>query len=140
MEDDEDVDETPVEEMPGILGYKWDDWDFVVLDRCLSAIAKIDLQEFQEAQEVGDGFKLEVQTSAGLKIVEIGWSDSIFPIFGELQSISVVLDCPPNQGPAGGSGYLFFLADGSTTDDVKRDVDSFCTALKQKVTELLAAS
>lgn len=141
MEDDEDVDETPIEELPGILGHQWEDYDFWVLDPCLSAIAELDMQKLQEAQETAEGFWLEVQTSEGLKKIEIGQYDRIFPVFGELPSISVVLDRPPNQGPGtAGSGYLFFLADGSTTDDVKRDVDSFCTALKQKVTELLAAS
>jgi hypothetical protein len=140
MEDDEDVDETPIEELPGILGYQWDDFDFVVLDPSVAAIAEIDLRAFQEAQDIAEGFCLEFQTSAGLKQVEIGEYGSVFPVFCELSSIYVLLDCPPNQGPAGGSGYLFFLADGSTTDDVKREVESFCAALKQKVTELLAAS
>ena len=139
MDDDEDVDQTPLEELPGILGYQWDDFDFVVLDPCISAIAEIDLRELQEAQEVAEGFKLEVLTSEGLKIIEIDTYGPIFRIFGELPSLAVEFDCPPNQGPAGGAGYLFFLA-GSTTDDVKREVDSFCAALKLKVTELLAAA
>jgi len=140
MEDDENVDETPIEELPGILGHQWEDYDFWVLDPCLSAIAEIDMQKLQEAQETAEGFWLEVQTSEGLKKIEIGQYDRIFPTFGELPSISVVFDCPPNQGPAAGSGYLFFLANGSTTDNVKREVDHFCAALKLKVAELLATA
>ena len=139
MEDDEDVNQTPIEELPGILGYQWDDFGFVALDPCLSAIAEIDLRELQEAQAVAEGFKLEVLTSEGFRIIEIDTYGPIFPIFGELPSLAVEFDCPPNQGPAGGAGYLFFLA-GSTTDDVKREVDSFCAALKLKVAELLLAS
>ena len=139
MEEDDDVDQTPIEELPGILGYQWDDFDFVVLDPCLSAIAEIDLRELQEAQQLAEGFKLEVLTSEGLRIIEIGTYGPIFPIFGELPSLAVEFDCPPNQGPAGGAGYLFFLA-GSTTGDVKREVDAFCTALRLKVAELLSAA
>ena len=139
MEEDDDVDKMPLEEISGILGYQWDDFDFVVLDPCLSAIAEIDLLELQEAQEIAEGFKLEVLTSEGLKIIEIDTYGPIFPIFGELPSLAVEFDCPPNQGPVGGAGYLFFLA-GSTTDDVKREVDTFCAALKLKVAELLSAA
>lgn len=138
IEDNEDVEQTPVEELPGILGYQWDDFDFVALDPCLSAITEIDLREIQEAQEVAEGFKLEVLTSEGLKIIEIGTYGPIFPIFGDLPSLVVEFDCPPNQGPAGGAGYLFFLA-GLTTKDVKREVDSFCAALKLKVAGILSA-
>ena len=140
MEEDDELNQIPVEELPGILGYQWDDFDFVVLDPCVAAIADIDLRAFQEAQDIVEGFWLDVQTSKGLEKIEIGEYGSIFPVFGELPSLAVELDCPPNQGPAGGAGYLFFLLDGATTDDVKRDVDSFCAALKLKVTELLAAS
>lgn len=139
MEEDEDGDQKPVEELPGILGYQWDSDDFVVLDPCLSAIVEINLRELEEAREIAEGFKIEVLTSEGLKIIEIDTYGSICPIFGELPSLAVKLDCPPDQGPAGGSAYLFFLA-GPTTDDVKREVDAFCAALKLKVAELLSAA
>ncbi len=134
MEDD--VAQIPIEELPGILGYKWDDHDFVALDPCVSSIANIDLRALQEAIDI-DEFFIEIQTIEGIKKIEIDWYGSIFPIFGELPSLAVVLDCPPDQGPAGGAGYLFFLA-GSTTDEVKLEVDSFCSELKLKVAVALS--
>ena len=139
MDDDEDEDQTSLEELPGILGYKWDSYDFIVFDPCLSAIAEIDPREVEEAQEVTKGFKLEVLTREGMRTIEVGWYDNIFQVFDELTSLSVVFDCPLDLGPAGGSGYLFFLADGATTVDVKREVDSFCTALRRRITEVLAS-
>ncbi len=45
MEDDEDVYKPPFEELPGILEYKSDNSEFVVLDPRLLAIAEIDLRE-----------------------------------------------------------------------------------------------
>ena len=134
MEDD--MAQIPYEELPGILGYKWDDHDFVVLDPCVSSIAQIDLRALQEAIDI-DEFFIEFQTIEGRRKIEIDWYGAIFPIFGELSSLAVVLDCPPDQGPGGGAGYLFFLA-GSTTDDVRREVASFCSELNLKIAVALS--
>lgn len=54
LEDDEDVYQTPFEELPGILDYQSDNSEFVVLDPCLLAIAEIDLRELQEGQELAE--------------------------------------------------------------------------------------
>ena len=47
-------------------------------------------------------------------------------------------DCPPDQGPAGGSGYVFFKVDGYSDQDVLNEANELYKALRSDY-ELLEA-
>lgn len=50
-------------------------------------------------------------------------------ILGLLPCVAAVRDCPPDQGPASGSGYIFLKADGFTDADVLFQANKLYDAL-----------
>lgn len=123
--------DTPVEELPGILGYQWDDCDFVALDESVAAIGKLDGHLLQALQDVTEGcVSFSIETGQGPRVIEVDPFLPLWPVFNNLPSLDVVQDCPPDQGPGGG-GYLFFIAEGATFAAVKRDVGALCAGLEE---------
>ena len=114
-EDSEDTyDEgAPVEETPGYLGHVFD--DYLSFDPELEALSDFDWTQFEDmALELG---KLERRLTLELdgKATAIrADANRINEFLDELPSVEAIYDCPPDQGPAGGSGYVFVAADGYT--------------------------
>ena len=50
-------------------------------------------------------------------------------VLDSLPCIVAIDDCPSDQGPASGSGYIFLKADGFTGSDVLHQANKLCDAL-----------
>ena len=133
MMDDIPMD-TPVEELPGILGYKFDDYDFIPLSYSLSSI----LPEFVHEFDLEVAYlerDLCIELIVDCKIIEliITNGDSIVLLLGFLPTIRVTLDCPPNQGMTSGVGLLVFLENGFTEEHVKAHVELFIDSMRRSL-------
>jgi hypothetical protein len=126
--------DTPVEELPGILGYKFDDYDFISLSYSLSSILPEFVHEFDYEVAYLDK-ELNIELKVDGKIIEliITNGDSLALLLGYFPSLRVTLDCPPNQGMTSGVGLLVFLENGFTEDQAKAHVELFITAMRRNL-------
>lgn len=130
--------DTPVEELPGILGYQWDDFDFVSLSEATQNITADFVRDFDEQAAYLHkpiGSKVKLGSEEFDVTVEPG--ERLMGLLGVLPAIDVQIDCPPDQGPASGSGYLIFLADGHTVEQAKIQIDGFLGAMARTLEEML---
>ncbi len=129
--------ETPIEELPGILGYSWDG-EFSPLCDALKNLKLIDFLEYSElTEEHGKARKFFVEFHNGRKEIEVEAYSDIALILDQVPSIDVQNDFgPPDAGPASGSGYLFFLKEDFSMKDVAHDVFKLRDALIRDITEL----
>ena len=117
MKNDDDYDyETPVEETPGYVGHIFD--DFIDFSDGLKPLIGFDFQLYgQMADELGDLDRcLEVDFGNGLASVCFS-AYAVHEIVSAIRCIDAIYDCPPNQGPAGGSGHIFLLQDGAALSE-----------------------
>ena len=126
--------DTPVEELPGILGYKFDDYDFISLSYSFSSILPEFVHEFDSEVAYLDK-ELNIELIVDGKIIEliITNGDSLVLLLGYLPSLRVTLDCPPNQGMTSGVGLLVFLENGFTEDQAKAHVELFINAMRRNL-------
>lgn len=111
---DEDYDyETPVEETPGYLGHLWD--EFIVFDEGLKPLEGFDFRRYGGVADEVNALnrKLEIDFGDGPKIISFD-AYSIHEIIGSIPFVAAIYDCPPDQGPAAGAGYIFVIDDGYT--------------------------
>ena len=125
--------ETPIEELPGYLGYTWDG-EFVTGSE-LQCVKDFDWGSFAELLEEAGDLTLAVEISgADVPVIVRPYGDLAF-ILDQLPTITVFRDLgPPDAGPASGSGYIFTMKDGVSTSAV---VDS-AAALRAGLDRMLA--
>lgn len=114
-EDGEDSydEETPVEETPGYLGHIFD--DYLSFGPELEALSDFDWAQFEYMAEDLDKLdrRLNLVLDGKKKAIRAD-ANRINEFLDELPSVEAIFDCPPDQGPAGGSGYVFVAAEGYT--------------------------
>lgn len=130
--------DTPVEELPGILGYQWDDFDFVSLSEATQNITADFVRDFDE-QAAYLPKRIDSKVDLGSEEIDVAVEpgERLMGLLGVLPAIDVQIDCPPGQGPAGGSGYLIFLAGGHTVEQARAQVDVFLGAMARTFEEML---
>jgi hypothetical protein len=100
----------PVEETPGYLGHVFD--EYVSFGPELILLSEFDWSEYSNmASEIDQRERCLTLNLDGTEISIIADASQINTFLDELPSINAIYDCPPNQGPAGGSGYVFLLCD-----------------------------
>jgi hypothetical protein len=100
----------PIEETPGYLGHIFD--DYVSFDLDLISLSEFDWSEYSNmASEIDKLERCLTLNLIGTEISIIANASQINTFLDKLPSINAIYDCPPDQGPAGGSGYVFLLCD-----------------------------
>jgi hypothetical protein len=136
MNDDEAYDyTTPIEERPGYLGDMFD--NFLSFSDELKALDGFDFRLYGVmADELGQRDReLEVQFAAcSLQVTFEAYSVSA--IVGSMPAVVAVYDCPPDQGPAAGSGYIFVLKNGAKLSDCERQAQNLRRALDEDFEKL----
>ena len=109
-------DETPVEETPGYVGHIFD--DFIDFGEGLKPLEEFDFSLYGiMADELGFSERqLEVDFGNGPTSISFE-AYSLNGIVETIPGVEAIYDCPPNQGPAGGSGYIFVLREGFTVEE-----------------------
>ena len=122
-------DEVPVEETPGYVGNVFDN-EFMAGEE-LKPLQGFDWSTYGiVADELGMEERELTILSQG-KIIDVAADvRNIQEIVELLPTVEAIYDCPPNQGPAGGSGYVFVLADGKSIDDVRDEAAALRLALE----------
>ena len=130
-------DDTPVEELPGILAYQFDDFEFVSLSEATALITpQVALEFDQETQYLRESIKSELNIDDQLIVVEISPGNQLLELLDYLPAIRVEVDFPPNQGLASGSGLLVFLEDGWTVQQAERQVKIFVEFINEILTKM----
>ena len=115
------------EDLPRILGYQWDDEDFVSLSEVTAGINSTLIRNFNEAAA---DLNQRVPYNWDLGDVKINGViepyTRFFDLMSVLPAIRIETDCPADQGLASGSGYLIFLSENCGIADAKQQVSRFC--------------
>jgi hypothetical protein len=113
----EDSDQTPVEETPGYVGYIFD--NYIDFSDGLKPLEGFNFTLYGEMADALDALerRLEIDFGTGISTVSFD-AYSVHEIVGSIPSVDAIYDCPPDQGPAGGSGYIFTLASGCALEDL----------------------
>lgn len=129
--------DTPVEELPGILGYQWDDFDFVSLSEATSSLTADLVRDFDEQASYLTK-KLPVKVNVGSAEIDfaIEPGERLIGLLDALPAVDVQIECPPDQGPSGGAGYLVFLADDHTLEQARQQIAAFLGAMEAALTEI----
>lgn len=124
--EDENGDPVPVEETPGYVGNVFDG-EFMPGEE-LRVLGDFDWTTYATmADELGKTErKLKIELPKGqIEIRADAWD--LDQIIEQLPAIEALYDCPPDQGPAAGSGYVFIVGDGWEA----KDVEAQSAALRQ---------
>ena len=99
-----------IEETPGYLGSVWD--GEVSFGPELILLSEFDWSEYSNmASEIDQLERCLTLNLDGTEISINADASQINTFMDELPSINAIYDCPTDQGPAGGSGYVFLLCD-----------------------------
>lgn len=129
--------ETPVEELPGILGYQWDDFDFVSLSEATSSLTADLVRDFDEqASYLTKNLPVKVRVGLAEIDVAVEPGERLIGLLDALPAVDVLIDCPPDQGPSGGAGYLVFIADGHTLEQAGQQIAAFVGAMEAALAEI----
>jgi hypothetical protein len=135
--EDENGDPIMPHDLPGYVGMIFD--GEMDLSSALGDLGKFPWDEYymlaDELQMAERKLSLPLKTKT-YKIESEAWYPEAF--IGGLPSVVAVYDCPPDQGPAGGSGYVFFKVDGYSDQDVLNEANELYKALRSDY-ELLEA-
>ncbi|WP_223425639.1 hypothetical protein [Tateyamaria pelophila] len=131
-------DETPMEETPGYVGHIFD--DFIDFDEGLKPLEGFDFSLYGiMADELGASQRpLELDFGNGPTSVSFE-AYSLNEIVEIIPAVEAIYDCPPNQGPAGGSGYIFVLREGFTIEQSVAAAKSLRSALDSDFSVVEAA-
>jgi hypothetical protein len=130
-------DDTPVEGLPGILAYQFDDFEFVSLADATALITPQVVLEFdEETQNLREPIKGELNIDGQLIVVSIYLGNQLVELLDYLPAIRVEVDFPLNQGLASGSGLLVFLEDGWTVQQAERQVKIFVEFINEILTKM----
>ena len=122
--------ETPIEGYPGFIGYMWDLEEILSCHPALEPLRSFPWIKYIELFDVDEIRKLDLQLSSGCKQICVSEADNLPTIVDQIPSVTVKLDIPNDQGPAGGVAHIFFLAEGSDHEVVARDIDVLVASLR----------
>ena len=101
--------EQPVEATPGYLGHIFD--DYISFGSELAALSDFDWQGYANmASEIACDRCLSLDLG-NTKFLVRADAYMINEFLDQLPSVEAIYDCPPNQGPGSGSGYVFVIAE-----------------------------
>jgi hypothetical protein len=131
---------TPIEEYPGFVGYTWDG-EFYPGDE-LKVLKDFDWRTYHELLEEYDQPRRLILRSLPQPIeCEIQPYADLAYLLDQVPSVRVMRDDgPPDAGPASGSGYVFFIADGVSVQQLGQEIASLRHALDADLRELSAGS
>jgi hypothetical protein len=120
--------ETPVEEIPGYVGLIFD--GFLELSEGLLPLKGFDFDLYGiMADELDELTRhLEIDFGSGITLVSFE-ARAVNEIVSSIPSVDAIYDCPPNQGPGSGSGYIFLMADGFTIEETTKAAAILRTAI-----------
>lgn len=113
--------ETPIENHPGFLGYFWDH-ELAIVDAKLQALKDFPWQQYSDCLQTTSDRTLNLNLSTGPLVIKLTCDTSFAEILGQLPSIQMTVDVPPNQGPSGGVENVFFVADNSDFESAVNDI------------------
>ncbi|GAA6159163.1 hypothetical protein NBRC116589_13370 [Ruegeria sp. HU-ET01832] len=125
---DENGDPIPVEETPGYLGNIFDG-EFMTGEE-LAPLYDFDWAGYATmADELGALYR-RLQFQCESETIDLQADPySVETFISALPSVAALYDCPPDQGPAGGSGWVFVMVDGWDLEQVKAHVQVLKTVL-----------
>lgn len=131
-------DETPVEETPGYVGHIFD--DFIDFDEGLKPLEGFDFSLYGiMADELG-ALQRQLELDFGNGPTSVSFEAySLNEIVEIIPAVEAIYDCPPNQGPSGGSGYIFVLREGFTIEQSVAAAKSLRSALDSDFSVVEAA-
>ena len=130
---------TPIEELPGVVGYTWDG-EFYPRPQ-LQILADFDWLAYDELiEEIVQPRRLVLEGLAQPTECEIEPYDDLAYLLDQVPSLEVMKDPGPKDGMAAGSGYIFFLKDGATFEQLKAEMTSLRHALDSDLLELSRSS
>lgn len=138
MHNNEDYDyDTPVEETPGYLGHRFD--EFIVFDEVLRPLEGFDFPEYASLADELDALqrRLEIDFGDGPTVISFD-AYAIHEIVASIPSVDAIYDCPPDQGPAGGSGHIFVFNGVQTLVEVTVAAKALRSVLNSDLTALQA--
>lgn len=131
--------DTPIESYPGYIGHTWDGEGHLGPE--LSPLESVNWRDYFDL--------LDEQDSNGQIFVDYGLNHIVLDlmsfretgdlahILDQLPTVSVYRDPGnPDGGPASGSGYIFFTADGVTTEELQSSVSALVAAVKANLSSL----
>ena len=127
--------QTDLTDWPGFLGSSWDG-DFGPGPE-LASLQLFDWEAYREVAESGQR-SLEVDLPTGRITVPFDVYDDIAELLRALPSVDVWNDSGPDDNPASGSGFNFWLAEGFERTDVANQVSALLDALKRDLEDLQA--
>ena len=120
--------QTDLTEWPGCLGYS-NDGDLMPGPE-LASIVTFDWNAYRELAEE-DERAVEVDLPTGRIRVLFDVNDDIAVLLGALPAIEAWSDSGPDDSPAGGTGYNYWLANGFERTDVADQVSALLDALRR---------
>ena len=129
--------DTLIEETLGYIGHIFD--GFLSFSDGLKALDGFDFSLYGiVADELGQlDRQVEVQFDPDTGPMQLNFDAySVSEIVGAIPHVVAVYDCPPGQGPASGSGYIFVLKDGATRSECERQAQILRDALDEDFEKL----
>ena len=126
--------ETGIESYPGFLGMTWDGQLSILQDE-LKSLESINWRQFSEAidERQDSSIVLVVQGSPDLEITINAYADIAY-VLDQIPSIDVQKDDGnPDGGMASGTGFIFFVKDGFSKEEVKSHVDELVAEIRKIV-------
>jgi hypothetical protein len=132
--------ETAIEGLPGVVGYTWDGEFFPQPE--LASLEGFDWGKYWELIEAtNQPRQLALGLTRGIVEVSINAYDDIAYLLDQCPSVDVFRDNgPPDAGPASGAGFIFFIADGATIEQLKQDMSVLRAALDTDLLKLSSRS
>ncbi|MBP0465881.1 hypothetical protein J5Y09_18285 [Roseomonas sp. PWR1] len=134
---DDAADATPIEETPGYLGHSWDGQ--LIAGPLLEPLRAFPPYEYQDL--IPEHIRpLRILLPSGAVDLAYEPDSDLAMLLEQLPSIEVMADHgPADQGPAGGSGYVFTMANGASEASVAAEVAALIAAVSADLARLKAA-
>jgi hypothetical protein len=125
------------EDLPGLLGYQWDDLDFYSVSTATRGLTPEFIQTFNEyAFSLSEPIDQPLTVDGRAITIRVGESEGLLDLLDKLPAVTVEVDCPANQGLAAGAGTLIFVADGFTSEQAEEQINLFLTAMESVLVEM----
>jgi hypothetical protein len=132
---DPDERETPIEEYPGFVGLTWDGEFFPGPE--MKALKGFPWRAYWELIDECDQTRvLVVNLALPIELKIARKHSELAHLLDQMPSIEVRSDSNPDGGPASGSGFVFFLADGVSTEQLVREITLLRGALDKDLQQL----
>jgi hypothetical protein len=127
-----DDDERQIETYPGFLALEWDEGDLFTDTKELFDFWRETWSVYiQTLVDEGLERDLIVQLASGPTRVHVETDRWLGPVLDQLPAFDVGFDPgPANGGPASGCGYVIFLADNASMEDVQSAIEALAVAIR----------